>query len=107
MATALALALAILVGCEKKDVRTDSTQPPERSMEELAPPTPPVTTEPVEPVPPAPEERTYTIKPGDTYIKLARRLYNDESRFKEIEKLNPGLDPKKLRPGTVIKLPAE
>ena len=59
-----------------------------------------------EPLPPAPPAtKTYTIKKGDTFIGLARRLYGDESKWKDIAQLNPSVDPRKLMIGQQIILP--
>ena len=59
-----------------------------------------------EPLPPAqPEARTYTIKKGDTFIGLARRLYGNEAKWKDIAQANPSLDPRKLKIGQQIVLP--
>jgi len=67
-------------------------------------PAPPVTAD-AAPLPGG--ERTYVIQKGDTYIRLARRFYGDASRWRDIQAMNPGLDPNKLPIGQVIKLPAE
>ncbi|MDR6883797.1 LysM peptidoglycan-binding domain-containing protein [Bacillus sp. 3255] len=65
-----------------------------------------------------PDERirpsTWTMKEGDTLTKIAMRLYTDDSgmpdssRYKDIQKLNGLTDEaiKKLRTGSVLKLPA-
>ncbi|WP_068773458.1 LysM peptidoglycan-binding domain-containing protein [Paenibacillus sp. FJAT-26967] len=51
--------------------------------------------------------KTYTLKAGDSLWKVAKTVLGDESRFKEIQKFNGFTDAqlKKLRIGTVIKLP--
>jgi len=51
--------------------------------------------------------KTYTLKPGDNLVKIARLWYNDSSMWKEIQKLNKITDAqlKKLPVGMVIKLP--
>ncbi len=48
---------------------------------------------------------TYTIAAGDSLSRIAGRLYNDAQQWSSIAKLNPGLDPHRLHPGQVIKLP--
>lgn len=50
---------------------------------------------------------SYTIAAGDTLIKIARRLLGDDSRWREIQKLNKLTDDqlKSLRIGQVLKLP--
>jgi LysM repeat protein len=45
---------------------------------------------------------TYTIAPGDTFSKIARKF---SVRMDAIEAENPGLDPSKLRPGQKIRIP--
>jgi len=48
----------------------------------------------------------YTIQPGDTLVKIAREQLGSDAHWKEIQKLNKNLDPKKLRPGMKIRIPA-
>ena len=56
--------------------------------------------------PPAPAlVNTYTIAAGDSLSRIAARLYKDPQQWRSIAKLNPGLDPHRLHPGQVIKLP--
>ena len=47
----------------------------------------------------------YTIQPGDTLVKIAREQLGSDADWKEIQKLNKNLDPKKLRPGMKIRIP--
>ena len=47
---------------------------------------------------------TYVIRSGDTLGAIARRTLGAESRWEELVKLNPGLDPKRLKIGTTIRL---
>jgi nucleoid-associated protein YgaU len=49
--------------------------------------------------------RTYKIKKGDLLRSIARTQLGDENRWKEIQAMNPGLDPTKLAVGSTIKLP--
>jgi sulfite exporter TauE/SafE/copper chaperone CopZ/LysM repeat protein len=57
--------------------------------------------------PPAPPAvQTYTVRRGDTLRAIAKRLYGDEKRWREIAAVNPSLNPKKLREGQDINLPA-
>lgn len=56
------------------------------------------------PVPPA--GREYTIKSGDTLEGIARAELGDGQRWKQIVDMNPGLDPKSLKIGRKIMLPA-
>jgi nucleoid-associated protein YgaU len=48
----------------------------------------------------------YTVQPGDTLVKIAREQLGSASDWKTIQKLNGNLDPKKLRPGMKIRIPA-
>ncbi|MEM9418044.1 MAG: LysM peptidoglycan-binding domain-containing protein [Planctomycetota bacterium] len=49
--------------------------------------------------------RTYTIQDKDTYWKIAKSVYGDPMRMKDIEAANPDIDPKKLKIGDEIVLP--
>jgi len=65
---------------------------------------PPAETLPSTPAPLAPEER-YTIAAGDSLRGIAARLYGDARQWRSIMKTNPGLHPRRLRIGQVIRLP--
>lgn len=60
---------------------------------------------------PRPDERvpntTYTLKPGDTLIKVARMELGDSGRYREIQQLNKITDSdiKRLQIGRVLQLP--
>lgn len=61
---------------------------------------------PITPAPVAPAAGgTYVIKKGDTFIKIAREVYGDPGRMKDIAAANAGLDPRKLKVGQTIILP--
>lgn len=49
---------------------------------------------------------TYTIQRGDTLIAIAAHFYGDASQWSIIAEANPKADPRRLRVGQVIKLPA-
>ncbi len=49
---------------------------------------------------------THVIKKGDTFIKIAREVYGDPSKMKDIAAANPGVNPRKLKIGQIIILPA-
>lgn len=58
------------------------------------------------PAPPPP--KTYTVKPGDSLIKIARFVYGDSSRWRSIYEANKsiiGPDPNLIRPGQVLRIP--
>lgn len=62
----------------------------------------------IEPLPepePIVETKTYTIQKGDNYWKIAKEIYGDPMKMKDIEAANPGIDPKKLKIGDEIILP--
>ena len=50
-------------------------------------------------------ERTYTVQKNDTYFSIAASQLGNGARWKELEKLNR-ISAENLRPGKVIKLPA-
>ena len=55
---------------------------------------------------PAPQLiRTYTVEKGDSFWKIAKKVYGDPMRMKDIEAANPDVDPMKLRVGDEIVLP--
>ncbi len=47
----------------------------------------------------------YTVQKGDTFKAIARRELGDESRWKELAALNPGVDAGKLSVGQTLRLP--
>ena len=49
--------------------------------------------------------RWYTIHRNDSLQSIAKRCLNDDRRWREIMELNGLADPKKIQPGTRIKLP--
>lgn len=50
------------------------------------------------------EPSTYTVQKGDTLWAIARRLYSDGTRWKEIARKNGISDPKMLQAGQVLVL---
>jgi nucleoid-associated protein YgaU len=58
------------------------------------------------PAPSASTARTHTVRPGETLSSIAKAVYGDARQYKTILAANPGLDPAKMRAGTVIQLPA-
>ena len=49
--------------------------------------------------------RSYTIKSGDTLGEISQRELGTATRWREIQALNPGLNPVRLTVGKTIKLP--
>jgi nucleoid-associated protein YgaU len=49
--------------------------------------------------------RQYTIQTNDTYSTIAASLYGSANYYPHIQRANPNLDPRRLRPGMVINVP--
>lgn len=118
--TALLLVTLSLTGCNTVKGwfggGSDAPPPPSDPYASSDPGFQPVEVTPsagyVEPTPVAPAAPasatpggTYTIQKGDTFIGIARRVYGNEGKFKDIIAANPGVDPNKLQVGQVINLP--
>lgn len=50
-------------------------------------------------------QRTYTVKAGDTLLSIAARELGSATRYTELAALNDIRDPRRLRPGQVLRLP--
>lgn len=50
-------------------------------------------------------QKTYTVRRGDTLRSIAKRLYGDEKRWRDIAAANTALNRKKLRQGQIVNLP--
>ncbi|HTV34208.1 MAG TPA: LysM domain-containing protein [Methylocella sp.] len=74
-----------------------STQAPEAAVKGIAP-------LPAETPPPTLADH-YTVVAGDTLMGIASRLYGNARQWHRIEKANPGLNPRQLQIGQVLKLP--
>ena len=48
---------------------------------------------------------SYTVKSGDTPGSIARKMYGRSSLYRLILRANPQIDERRLRPGTVLKIP--
>ena len=68
-------------------------------------PTPMPPAKPMTP-PAAAAASEYTVKSGDTLEGIARAQLGDGQKWKSIVEMNPGLDPKALKIGQKIKMPA-
>lgn len=55
----------------------------------------------------APRFRSYTVREGETMQRIALREYGSVNRWTVIARANPLLDPNRLRPGRVIRLPVD
>lgn len=49
---------------------------------------------------------SYVVQKGDTLEKIAKNLLGDGSKWKDIAKLNPGVDPERLMVGQKLAVPA-
>lgn len=49
----------------------------------------------------------YTVREGDTIVKIAKRLYGKDEHWQAIAKANPRVDPQKLRAGQTLKVPVD
>jgi nucleoid-associated protein YgaU len=59
------------------------------------------------PTPAAPRQtpKEHVVQQGEHLSSISLAVYGDARHYKEILKANPGLDERKLRPGTKIKIP--
>lgn len=74
-----------------------STQKPETAAKGMALQTPET---------PSPARaNSYTVVSGDTLSGISARFYGSARQWPSIKKANPGLDPRRLRSGQVLKLP--
>lgn len=117
------LAAAALTGCTPAGPKTTAIEAVERPLDELMPaPTPaeattvlefptveptPVPVPTFEPPPPSPEKaRTlHAVQAGDTLMSIARKYYDDASRYKDIAEANNISDPDEIYIGQVLKIP--
>lgn len=126
IAAAIVVALVGLILMDQRPTKPPATNEPPLSM------TPPVSepsglqlanqSDPMEPIdrpvdltpiemaprpaeaPPEPE--TYTVQPGDTLALIAEKKYGDQQYHTLIERANPGINPRALRPNTRLIIPA-
>jgi N-acetylmuramoyl-L-alanine amidase CwlA len=56
---------------------------------------------------PAPVEITHKVVKGDTLWSLAVRYLGDGQKWRAIQALNGGIDPRRLRIGSVLKIPSK
>ena len=54
-----------------------------------------------------PRTRRYVIQEGDLLESIAREHLGSRNRWREIVELNPGLNPRNLKLGHTIRLPAK
>jgi nucleoid-associated protein YgaU len=115
----LVLACGVM-GCEKppaQDVNMGYDTPPVMASPEANPeskPAPKIVLKPIDAekevtqlTPPPATTVTYVVVYGDTFWNIATKQLGNGQRWREIRDLNAGVDPKKLRPGTKLRLPAK
>lgn len=51
--------------------------------------------------------QSYVVSKHDTLFSISRALYGDPSRFGELARINGIQDPKTLRTGTALRVPAD
>jgi nucleoid-associated protein YgaU len=53
------------------------------------------------------QQRTYTVKPGDSLSKISKDLYGDANEYMKIFEANRDVlsDPNKISPGQTLKIP--
>ena len=56
----------------------------------------------------AQQQRTYTVKPGDSLSKIAKEFYGNANQYNKIFEANRDIlnDPNKISPGQTLKIPA-
>ena len=56
-----------------------------------------------------PAAKTYTVVSGDSLSRIAKHVYGDANRWHDIFNANRDLldDPDKIKPGQILKLPAD
>lgn len=59
----------------------------------------------VEPVVEKPKVRIYEVKPGDSFMKIARAMYGDDKKYTFLMEANPNIDPQNLQVGQKLKIP--
>jgi nucleoid-associated protein YgaU len=54
------------------------------------------------------QQRTYTVKPGDSLSKISKELYGNANEYMKIFEANRDVlsDPDKISPGQTLKIPA-
>ena len=58
-----------------------------------------------EPKPLTTKRKLYTVQGGDTLSEISMRELGTSKRWQEIVKLNPGIDPNRLKVGSRLVLP--
>ncbi len=86
--------------------RANVAQAPQPVTQLATQPAPQAAREPVrQAVPEVPLLRTYKVRKGDNLEDVSKQFYGRRTLWKKIAQANGNLDPKKLRPGMVLKIP--
>lgn len=103
---AIGLAVVFCDGCR----RIQAPHPPKEpavtnlaAIDDPGPSTKPATTKPVAVI----EYQTYVVVRGDTLGRIAQKVYGNTHNDSVILDANPGLDPRKLVVGQVVKYPVK
>ncbi|MFP4104447.1 MAG: right-handed parallel beta-helix repeat-containing protein [Phycisphaerae bacterium] len=83
--------------------KTTPAEPDKGDEAQVAPPTP--KQEPVKPAESQPSARSYVIAEGDSFWKIAKKVYGNGRYWPLIAKANPGVDPTKLQVGQTLTIP--
>jgi nucleoid-associated protein YgaU len=86
-------------------VLANTQEPVESIVDRPADLTPPLEMAP-RPADPLPEPETYTIQAGDTLALIAEKKYGDQQYHTLIERANPGVNPRALKVGVKLVIPA-
>ena len=57
-------------------------------------------------VAPSSSESTYVVKKGDTFETISKSVYGTTSKWREISKANPTIDPTRMKIGAKLRIPA-
>ena len=88
--------------------REQRPAPPPQQLTIIEPEDPtPVATAPTNAELIPPQFRDYTIQSGDTFESIARREFGASSKWTVIANANPYVDPRRIRPGRVIRIPLD
>src|SRR5262249_27749129 len=50
--------------------------------------------------------RTHVVQPNETFTSIAAAVYGSSAYYPHLIRANPNIDPRKLRPGMTINIPA-
>ena len=103
---AIGLAVALCGGCRRIQAPHPPKEPPVTNLAAIDNPEPttkPATTKPAKVI----IYNTYVVLRGDTLGRIAQKVYGNGHNDTVILDANPGLDPRKLVVGQVLKYPVK